>query len=72
MFHRNFHRNIKFVAIHGIKPILTLDKLIYAGFSTLDLRKLLMCEVHYKYINLKYDSNVKLLFTDTESLVYKI
>ena len=60
----------KFVAIHEIKPVLTLNKPIYVGFSIHDLSKLLMYEFHYKYIKSKFDVN--LLFTDTDSLVYEI
>ena len=64
--------NKNFVAIHEIKPILTLDKPVYVGFGILDLRKLLMYEFHYKYIGRKCNNNAKLLFTDTDSLVYEI
>ena len=66
---RLFSKN--FAAIHEIKPILTLDKPIYVGFSILDLSKLLMHELHYNYMRVKYGSGTKLLFTDTNSLVHE-
>ena len=61
--------NKTFVAIHEIKPVLTLNKPIYVGFSILDFSKLLLFKFHYKYIKNKYSA--KLLFTDTGSLVHE-
>ena len=61
----------KFVAIHCSKTVLTLNKPIYIGFCILELSKLLMYRFHYNYV-LKTFSNTKLLFTDTDSLIYEI
>ena len=69
MFHKKIFSK-HFVAVHRIKPVLTFNKPIYVGFSILELSKLLMYEFHYKYI--KNTFNAKLLFTDTDSLVYEI
>ena len=63
-----FTKNV--VTIHQIKSILTLDKPIYVGFSVLELSKLLMYKFNYDYVKNKFDA--KLLFTDTDSLVYEI
>ena len=36
-----------------------------------ELSKVLMCEFHYDYIENKYGKNSRLLFTDTDSLMYE-
>ena len=63
-----FDRN--FFAIHQVKSVLTLNKPIYVGFSILELSKLLIYKFHYEYVKNNFDA--KLLFTDTDSLVYEI
>ena len=60
-----------FVAIHCVKTVLTLNKPIYVGFCVLELSKLLKYQFHYDYV-LKTFNRVKLLFTDTHSLVREI
>ena len=60
------------VAIRKIKVTLTLNKPAYVGICILHLRKALMYEFHYDYIKDKSSSNSRLLFTDTDSLMYDI
>ena len=61
-----------FVAIYVTKLVSTLDKQLSVRVCFLDCSKLLIYEFHYKYIKVEYVSSAKLLFTDTERLVYKI
>ena len=62
--------NKNFVAIHCSKTVVTLSKPVYVGFTILELSKLLMYQFHYDYVLKIF--NAKLLFTDTDSLVYEI
>ena len=59
-----------YAAIHEIKPVLTLNKPIYFGYTVLELSKWLMYDFHYNFIKKHFDA--KLLLTDTDSLMYEI
>ena len=52
-----------------VKPTITLDKPIYLGAAILDMSKLLIYRFWYDVLKVKY-SNIKLCFTDTDSLLY--
>ena len=59
-----------FIAVHYVKTVLTLNKPIYLGFCILKLSKLLMYQFHYDYVLKIF--NARMLFTNTDSLVYEI
>ena len=54
------------------KATLTLKKPANIGMCILELSKILMYEFHYDCIKNKYGNNSRLLFTDTDSLMYEI
>ena len=64
--------NEDLVAVHYVKEKMILNKPMYVGFSILDISKTLMYDLHYGFIKRKYSNNAKLLYTDTDSLVYEI
>ena len=65
-----FNENL--VSVHMRKTSLLMNKPIYLGMCILDLSKIIMFDFHYNYIKSKYADKAKLLFTDTESLMYEI
>ena len=70
MSHKIFDNNL--VAIRKSKLALKLNKPACIGMCILDVSKVLMYDFHYDYIKNKYDNKSKLLFTDTDSLMYEI
>ena len=66
--HKIFGKN--YAAVHEVRPVLTFNKLIYVGFTILELRKWLIYDFHYRFIKKNFD--VEFLFTDTDSLTYEI
>ena len=69
--HKIFHENL--VAVNSKQTKLVLNKPSYVGMTILDLSKTFMYDFHYNYIKKKYPGEKsKLLFTDTDSLTYRI
>ena len=70
MSHKLFDND--FVAIRKNKITLTLNKLAYIGMCILELSKVLLYQFHYDYIKNELGNNSRLLYADTDSLMYEI
>ena len=64
--------NDNLIAIDLYKTKVNFDRPIIIGFCILDLSKVLMYDFHYNTMKRMYNDNIKLLFTDTDSLCYEI
>ena len=70
MLHKIFDKNL--VAIRKSRITLTLSKPGYIGMCILGISKVLMCQFPYDYIKNKHGNNLRLLFTDTNNLMFAI
>ena len=68
--HKIFDNNL--VAIRTSKDASKLNKPAYIEICIFELSKILMYKFYYNYIKTKYDNKPKLLFTDTDGLMYEI
>ena len=68
MSHKIFGNSL--IAIQKSKVSSKINKAVYIGMCILELTKASVYEFHYDYMKNKYDHKSKLLFTDTDSLMY--
>ena len=60
------------VAVQMAKTQVVYNRPMIVGFCILELSKVLMYDFHYNTMTKKYGDDIKLLFTDTDSLCYHI
>ena len=68
MWHKIFDNDL--VMICKNKVTLALNTPTFIGMCNFQLSKALMYEFDYDYIKNKYENNSKLLFADTDCLMY--
>ncbi|XP_067216994.1 uncharacterized protein [Linepithema humile] len=70
----NFHSRSVFsenlVAVELRKLEVKFNKPIYVGMCILDISKTCLYEFHYEYMAPLYRDNCKIMYTDTDSLIY--
>jgi hypothetical protein len=60
------------VAIEMFKTQIKMNKPIIIGMAVLDISKLKMCDFHYNYMKCKYNGYCQILYTDTDSFIYRV
>ena len=72
----NFHSRSVFsenlIAIEMRKLKVKIDKPTYVGMCILDISKTCLYEFHYEYIAPLFREKCKIMYTDTDSLIYNI
>ena len=72
----NFHSTAVFrenlVAIQLSRTEVTIRKPVYVGLCVLDLSKTLVYRFHYEYMQRTVGESSKLMYTDTDSLIYEV
>ena len=64
--------NEHLVGIQNRKEKVLLNKPIYVGMSVLDLSKWLMYDFYYNHLKKTYGKDVKLCYTDTDSVIIQV
>ena len=72
----NYHTTKQFsenlLAIEMKKTKVKMNKPVYLGMSTLDIRKTLMYDFSYDYLKPKYNDKAKLCYMNTDSFLLHI
>ncbi|XP_070153742.1 uncharacterized protein [Polyergus mexicanus] len=72
----NFHSRSVFaedlVAVELRKLEVKFNKPIYVGMCILDISKIRLYEFHYEYMLPLYRDKCKIMYTDTDSLIYRV
>ncbi|KYN18339.1 DNA polymerase, partial [Trachymyrmex cornetzi] len=72
----NFHSRSVFaenlIAVELRKLEVKFNKPIYVGMCILDISKVCLYEFHHEYMSPMYSDKCKIMYTDTDSLIYRI